>query len=94
MIERTMPNQVFDALKVILDEFGDTDLPPRLRYYAEEYPDDPDNPGEGSERGRQLLRAFNLVTRWHVHPNMDADDIRDSLEDSDGWWKGYNCEAA
>jgi hypothetical protein len=29
-----MPTQVFDALKVILDEFGDCDLGPRLSRFA------------------------------------------------------------
>jgi hypothetical protein len=84
MMEHTMPKQVFDALKVILDEFGNCDLCPRLDYYAGECPDD-----GADEQGRQLLRAFNLVSAWHYSPTMGPDDIRDSLEDSDSWWKGW-----
>jgi hypothetical protein len=72
-----MPEQVFDALKVILDEFGDCDLEPRLDWLA----------GDDHEFGRQLLRAFNLVEAWHVHPNMNADDIRDCLEGADDDWE-------
>jgi hypothetical protein len=80
-----MPKQVFDALKVILDEFGDCDLPERLKYYAGEYPD-LDNPGEAFELGRQPLRAFNLVRAWSIIPAITEDDIRDSFEESDSDW--------
>jgi hypothetical protein len=74
-----MPKQVFDALKVILDEFGHNDLEPRLDWFA--------GIDDDRELGRKLLRAFDLVAAWHVHPNMDADDIRDSLEQSDSDWE-------
>jgi hypothetical protein len=70
-----MPKQVFDALKVILDEFGNNDLEPRLEWFAD------------LEQGRQLLRAFNLVEDWHNEPSMTPDDIRDSLEYSDQQWE-------
>jgi len=76
----TMPKQVFDALRVILDEFGDNDLIPRLEHFAAEEP----------EEGRQLLRAFNLVEAWskcYGKRILAPDDIRDCLEESDDEWK-------
>jgi hypothetical protein len=87
MTEYTMSTQVFDALKVILDEFGNCDLGPRLDHFSN---------GDDSEqeRGRQLHCAFSLVRAWSNDPTMTPDDIRDSLEASDEWWKGFNCEAA
>jgi hypothetical protein len=82
-----MPKQVFDALKVVLSEFGDNDMGPRLDHFSN---------GDDSEqeRGRQLLRAFDLVEAWSNDPTMTPDDIRDSLEGSDNWWKEYNRSEA
>jgi hypothetical protein len=70
-----MPKQVYDALKVILDEFGENDLEPRLDWFA------------GQDFGRQLLRAFNLVQAWSSNPALTADDIRDCLKEADDDWK-------
>jgi hypothetical protein len=79
-----MPKQVFDALKVILNEFGDCDLEPRLEYFAG-YDDDSDE----RECGRQLLRAFSLVQAWSNNPALTEGDIRASLEESDSDWHEY-----
>jgi hypothetical protein len=75
----TMPEQVYDALKVILDELAEADLWPRLDHFAK---------GDAREReqGRQLLRAFVLVQEWHYDPAMTPDDIYMSLERSDDDW--------
>jgi hypothetical protein len=83
MTELTVPMEVFDAIGVILDEFGNTDLEPRLRYYAYEHDHDPE---EGRELGRQLLRAFDLVSAWRILP-MNPSDIRHSFENSDHKWE-------
>jgi hypothetical protein len=78
MTEHTMPEQVYDALRVFLNEF-ECDLEPRLNYFAK---------GDDShqEYGRQILRAFDLVATWWSRPNMDPDEIRKSLEYSDWQW--------
>jgi hypothetical protein len=75
-----MPEQVFDALKAVLAEFGEANLDLRLDWFAK---------GDDHERemGRQLLRAFQLVENWHNNPAMTSDGIRKSLEQSDNEWK-------
>jgi hypothetical protein len=86
-----MPKQVFDALKVILDEFGNCDLDPRLAYFAYEHDHDPE---EGRELGRQLLRSFSLVRAWSEKPTMTPDDIRNSLEQSERHWGAWTRQEA
>lgn len=54
--DKLMPKRVHAALAVVLDEFGNCDLHPRLGHFAEE-----DLP----EEGRKLLRAWNIVETWH-----------------------------
>ena len=81
MTETTpMPEQVFDALDVILDAF---DVESRLDYFAKG--DDPE-----LEQGRQLLRAFRLVDRWCggwiAGRAMTSEDICRSLKESDAEW--------
>ena len=81
MTETTaMPKQVFDALKVILNDLG-RDIEDSLNYFARE------GDFELQEYGRQLQSAFRLLVAWHNDPTMTPDDIRGWLEDSDYWWK-------
>ena len=75
----TMPEQVYDALKVILDEFVAADLGPRLRHLS-------DGGASELERGRRLLRAFDLAEAWHYDPNLTPDDIRVCLAQADDMW--------
>jgi hypothetical protein len=59
MNNRIMTEEVHHALAVILEEFGDCDLGPRLDYYEES--DEPDY----NEKGKELDRCWNLVVDWH-----------------------------
>jgi hypothetical protein len=74
----TMPKEVFDALKVILDDLSIEDS---LDFFARE------GDSEQQEYGRQLQRAFRLLVAWHDDPTMTPDLIRGCLEDSDYWWR-------
>ena len=87
MTEYTMPKQVFDALKVILNELGDCDYRSSLEWHV--------NVGDPGE-GRQVLRALDLVEAWSNNPVMTPDDIRDSFKASDQQWEELTkeCKAA
>ena len=80
MTEYTMPKQVFDALKVILNELGDCDYRRSLDFFGD--------PGEG----RQVLRALDLVEAWSTNHAMTPDDIRDSFAASDQRWEELTKE--
>jgi hypothetical protein len=75
-----LPEQVFDALKIVLKTFDSCGLAIQLDCFA--YSD----PGD-REQGRQLLRAFNLVGDWCSCPNLDPGAIRDCLTYSDHQWE-------
>ena len=77
MTEHTMPKQVFDALKVVLNELGDCDYRSSLEWHVNV------DPGEG----RQVLRALDLVEAWSTNHAMTPDDIRDSFAASDQRWE-------
>ena len=57
----TMPKQVFDALKVILNDL-DRDIEDNLDYFAR------DGDSEQQEYGRQLQSAFRLLVRGTTTP--------------------------
>jgi hypothetical protein len=61
-----MSGKVFKALLVVLEEFGNVDLCPRLDYFAGE-------DEEGQEMGRQLEAAWVIVESWVNAQNADDD---------------------
>jgi hypothetical protein len=86
-----MPKAVHDALVRILNEFGDCDLHPRLEYFmSESMGCKVEDIGEYQQRGRDLLRAFNLVEQWselYGKEEMTPEEIAESIKDSDEHWK-------
>jgi hypothetical protein len=50
-----MPKKVHAALGVLLEEFGEADLEPRLKYFRQ----------EGDDKSAQKLEdSFKIVTNW------------------------------
>jgi hypothetical protein len=63
--------ELLEALDVVLTEFGECDLPERLKYFREEGEDD---------LADQLESAFNLVGKWHDSATAKT-DIDELLSD-------------
>ncbi len=57
MTKKPMPPQVQAALTVLLQEFGENDLHPRLKHFL-------GGDDEDAARGRELAKAWVLVETW------------------------------
>jgi hypothetical protein len=73
---KMMSKEVHEALGLLLDEFGDCDLQPRLEYYAD----------EDRECGRELAAAWTLVETWHNGGDLDPKAIK---RDTTKCWEVY-----